>query len=56
MYVCVKIEFLNFEILHTDQFVFLFVCLSSFLFWMMEAWTLETAAALFLPFLRLEMA
>jgi hypothetical protein len=56
MYVCVKIEFLNFEILHTDQLGFLSVCPSPFLFWMIEAWTLETAAALFLPFLRLEMA
>ena len=28
---------------------------SSFLFWMMEAWTLETAAAPFSPSLHLEM-
>ena len=35
MYVCVKIEFfkfLNFEILHSSEFGFLIVCLSSFLF------------------------
>jgi hypothetical protein len=38
VHVRVKIEilnFLNFEILHTSEFVFLFVCLSSFLFFTM---------------------
>jgi uncharacterized membrane protein YdbT with pleckstrin-like domain len=52
--VCVKIEFLNFEILHTSKFGFLFVVVRVIFFvWMMEAWTLETAATLFLPPLRI---
>jgi hypothetical protein len=52
--VCVKIEFLNFEIFaYTSEFGFYSVA-SSFLFWMVRMWTLETAAALILPSLRME--
>jgi hypothetical protein len=57
MYVCIKIEILNFEILHTSEFGFLFVPVRVVFFvWMARWWALETAATLFSLPMHLEMA
>jgi hypothetical protein len=56
MYVCVKIEILNFEILHTSEFGFLFVPVHVVFFvWMARWWALESAAASLLASSRLKM-